>query len=281
MSINRIKVTFERVGATFLTSGRNLKRMTVAWKKITVRVPTWPYSCVLFQFHHRDPGLLGLLATECEGNTPIYFGLINDGCHTHPEAVRIVYRTNYEGIAVVQSESSGINFSVQYFSKSLNISGLVLVTDAISAIGLEDGVHRIGALEIEIKNKCAYILGTKTLCGSITTLNRCVQLLDEYTSKCYVLFPYKLDSVEPRETESLFFRLRLWESQSPGSCLPAPCSGTRHCRPERYSESGCRCWYCIFRRQLRCVINVDWRALFLWAQSPFIRSDWINHPWHY
>ncbi|XKL64746.1 hypothetical protein PGB90_004832 [Kerria lacca] len=103
-------------------------------------------------FHHRDPGILGLLTTE-----PIYFGLINDGCHTHPAATRIAYRTNYDG--------------------------LILVTDAISALGLHEGVHRIGELEIEIKENCAHIVGTNTLCGSILPLNKCVKLFDEYT-KC-------------------------------------------------------------------------------------------------
>ena len=64
----------------------------------------------------------------------------------------------------------------------------MLVTDAISALGLTEGTHQIGALDIEIKNDCAYILGTETLCGSITPLNRCVKLFDEFCSEYFVFY---------------------------------------------------------------------------------------------
>lgn len=160
------------------------------------------FSILFFlQFHHRDPGILGLLTS-----VPIYFGLINDGCHTHPAAVKIAYRAHYDGkfrikylmnvhkkfkptfelifsrarffiikIKICQPES----FSNFRFS----FAGLILVTDAISALGLHEGIHRIGELEIEIKNNCAYISGTNTLCGSMLPLNGCVRLLDEFTRK--------------------------------------------------------------------------------------------------
>lgn len=68
-------------------------------------------------------------------------------------------------------------------------SGLVLVTDAISAAGLEEGNHRIGDLEINIRNNCAYILGTNTLCGSILPLNKCVNLFDEFNSEYLTYLP--------------------------------------------------------------------------------------------
>lgn len=61
------------------------------------------------------------------------------------------------------------------------ILGLVLVTDAISAMGLEEGTHRIGQLAIEIREGKAFICGTNTLCGSIATMNKCVQLFQEAT----------------------------------------------------------------------------------------------------
>ncbi len=61
------------------------------------------------------------------------------------------------------------------------VVGLILVTDAVSALGLKDGVHHIGELEIEVKNNCAHILGTNTLCGSILPLNKCVRLFDKFT----------------------------------------------------------------------------------------------------
>jgi len=43
--------------------------------------------------------------------------------------------------------------------------GIVLVTDAISAMGLPSGVHRVGSQSVEVRNNCAVIAGTDTLCG--------------------------------------------------------------------------------------------------------------------
>jgi len=43
--------------------------------------------------------------------------------------------------------------------------GIVLVTDAISAMGLPSGVHHVGSQSVEVKNNRAVIAGTDTLCG--------------------------------------------------------------------------------------------------------------------
>lgn len=61
--------------------------------------------------------------------------------------------------------------------------GLVLVTDAISALGLKEGRHKIGTQEIEIKNSHAYIAGTTTLCGSICSMNECAKIFKKVTGK--------------------------------------------------------------------------------------------------
>lgn len=50
------------------------------------------------------------------------------------------------------------------------------MTDAISAMGLEDGTHHIGQLAVEVRQNKAYVAGTNTLCGSIATMYECVQL---------------------------------------------------------------------------------------------------------
>lgn len=60
-------------------------------------------------------------------------------------------------------------------------AGLVLVTDAISAMGLEEGTHHIGQLAIEVREGKAFVSGTSTLCGSIATMNQCVQIFKEAT----------------------------------------------------------------------------------------------------
>lgn len=47
----------------------------------------------------------------------------------------------------------------------LPLTGLVLITDAISMMGLPTGQHTLGKQKIEIKGKKAVIAGTETLCG--------------------------------------------------------------------------------------------------------------------
>lgn len=53
------------------------------------------------------------------------------------------------------------------------------MTDAISAMGLEEGVHQLGQLTIEVRSGRAYIAGTDTLCGSIAKMSQCVRFFKE------------------------------------------------------------------------------------------------------
>lgn len=43
-------------------------------------------------------------------------------------------------------------------------------------MGLEEGTHHIGQMTVEVRQRKAYVAGTNTLCGSIATMNECVQL---------------------------------------------------------------------------------------------------------
>lgn len=108
----------------------------------------------MLPFHHRDPGLVGLL-TSSSVDRPVFYGIIADGIHTHYAALKIAFKANPKG--------------------------MVLVSDAISAAGLESGTHRIGLQEIEIRDNKAMIAGTQTLCGSIAALDYCVKHLREVT----------------------------------------------------------------------------------------------------
>lgn len=64
-----------------------------------------------------------------------------------------------------------------------NKEGLILVTDAISPLGLEDGEHHIGQLRVRIQDGMARIAGTDTLCGSIASMDECVRIFKKSTGK--------------------------------------------------------------------------------------------------
>lgn len=61
----------------------------------------------------------------------------------------------------------------------------MLVTDAISALGLEEGIHQLGQFKIEIHKGCAYIAETNTLCGSMAELSKCVRYFKDATGKLH------------------------------------------------------------------------------------------------
>nr|KAF6488679.1 amidohydrolase domain containing 2 [Molossus molossus] len=104
----------------------------------------------MLPFHHRDPGIVGLLTSDrLPPGRQIFYGMISDGMHTNPAALRIAHRAHPQG--------------------------LVLVTDAIPALGLGNGRHTLGQQEVEVDGLTAYVAGTKTLSGSITPMDVCVR----------------------------------------------------------------------------------------------------------
>lgn len=102
----------------------------------------------MLPFHHRDPGIVGLL-TSYDIPKPMFYGLIADGIHTHPTATRIAHRSHPRG--------------------------LVLITDAIAALGLSPGLHKLGPMQVEIDHEKATLQGTNTLAGSIASMDVCIQ----------------------------------------------------------------------------------------------------------
>lgn len=73
-----------------------------------------------------------------------------------------------------------------YFSSVylyFRVVGVVLVTDAISALGLPEGTHHLGELSVEVKEGKAFIAGTSTLCGSIASMDQCVRFFLQATCK--------------------------------------------------------------------------------------------------
>ncbi|KAG0005553.1 putative N-acetylglucosamine-6-phosphate deacetylase [Entomortierella chlamydospora] len=90
------------------------------------------------QFHHRDPGVIGLLGSRFDLPRP-YYGLICDGIHVHPNSIKIAYDSHPKGA--------------------------ILVTDAMSAMGLLPGSYQLGNMSVTKEDDRVYIEGTDTLAG--------------------------------------------------------------------------------------------------------------------
>jgi len=123
-------------------------------------------------FHHRDPGLVGLLTSKKLDDKKVWYGIIADGIHTHPAALRIAYKTDF--------------------------SSLVLVTDAICAMGFQDGKYRFGQQEIEVKGDEAYVAGTTTLTGSVATMHKSV-LKFKKSARCSIAECLEAASLHPAQ----------------------------------------------------------------------------------
>jgi N-acetylglucosamine-6-phosphate deacetylase len=93
---------------------------------------------------HRDPGIIGEVLT----NSQLTVDLIVDGIHLDPSIVQLV-------LAAKGKENS------------------VLITDAISATGMPDGIYPLGSLEVEVKDGKALYNGH--LAGSTLTLDAAVR----------------------------------------------------------------------------------------------------------
>nr|XP_035939096.1 N-acetylglucosamine-6-phosphate deacetylase isoform X2 [Halichoerus grypus] len=127
----------------------------------------------MLPFHHRDPGIVGLLTSDrLPPGRHIFYGMIADGTHTNPAALRIAHRAHPHG--------------------------LVLVTDAVPALGLGNGRHTLGQQEVEVDGLTAYVAGTKTLSGSIAPMDVCVRHFLQATG-CSVELALEAASLHPAQ----------------------------------------------------------------------------------
>jgi N-acetylglucosamine-6-phosphate deacetylase len=102
-------------------------------------------------FDHKASGILG----EVLSNDNLFAELICDGFHVDPAAVNIWWRCKGPDRAI-------------------------LITDAMSAAGMPDGVYKLGELEVQVRGGKAEI-DENTLAGSTLTLNRGVKNFAAFT----------------------------------------------------------------------------------------------------
>jgi N-acetylglucosamine-6-phosphate deacetylase len=101
-------------------------------------------------FHHREPGTVG---AGLNSNASV--GLIADGLHLSPGAVKLVEKTKNSG-------------------------EVYLVTDAIAAAGMSDGQYVLGDQDIYVEDGLAK-LENGTIAGSTLTLEKAVKNYLEFT----------------------------------------------------------------------------------------------------
>jgi N-acetylglucosamine-6-phosphate deacetylase len=103
--------------------------------------------------HHRRPGPIAAAL----GDERISLEIIADGVHIHPALIALV--------------------------ATLAPERLVLVTDAIGAAGAAPGLHRLGPLEVLVKDGRAVLAGnSETVAGSVLTMDKAVALTVDVAS---------------------------------------------------------------------------------------------------
>ncbi len=103
---------------------------------------------------HREPGLLGVVLDEPH----LYAELICDGIHVDPLLVRL-------------------------FHKAKTPDRGILVTDAMAATGMPDGVYKLGTMDVTVANGTCMFEGK--LAGSVLTLDRAVRNFVKFTHASY------------------------------------------------------------------------------------------------
>ncbi len=101
-------------------------------------------------FTHREPGLVGALLSS-----DIPCGLIVDGVHAHPAAVRTAFRAK-------------------------GARGISLVTDAMAAMGMGPGRYKLGDRDVLVDASSAR-LDDGTLAGSILQMDGAIRHVIDYT----------------------------------------------------------------------------------------------------
>ncbi|CAM4279403.1 N-acetylglucosamine-6-phosphate deacetylase [Lacicoccus alkaliphilus] len=100
--------------------------------------------------HHREPGVVGY---SFLGDA--YVELIADGIHSAPEMVKLAY-------------------------DNITSGRMIMITDAMRAQGLGDGVYDLGGQEVFVEGGAAR-LADGTLAGSVLTMKQAVKNMFEFT----------------------------------------------------------------------------------------------------
>jgi N-acetylglucosamine-6-phosphate deacetylase len=95
-------------------------------------------------FHKREPGIVGAVLEDS-----VFFSLIVDGHHLHNAAIKLAWKANPRG--------------------------LILISDAISALGMPEGKYKLGESSIEVANGKVVVEHTLTIAGSVLSMDQAVR----------------------------------------------------------------------------------------------------------
>nr|CAG8558580.1 9178_t:CDS:2 [Entrophospora candida] len=130
-------------------------------------------KCITHLFNamqQANPGIIGLLGTTCIKRP--YYGVICDGIHVHPNSIKIAYDSHPKGA--------------------------IVVTDAISAMGLPPGDYELGDIHVRKQDEKVEIVGTKTLAGSVITIDESVRNFKKFTG-CSIIEAIEAATLHPAE----------------------------------------------------------------------------------
>lgn len=115
-------------------------------EKAGVRMVTHLFNAI-GPLHQREPGAIGAVLTLKK----FFYSVIADGIHLHPAILELAWKCNSKG--------------------------LVLVTDAMEALGLPYGNYHLGSKEVEVSERGARMRGTEIIAGSVLSMDKAVQSL--------------------------------------------------------------------------------------------------------
>ncbi|XP_067088356.1 N-acetylglucosamine-6-phosphate deacetylase isoform X2 [Osmerus mordax] len=87
----------------------------------------------MLPFHHRDPGIVGLLTSDqIPHDRKVFYGMIADGIHTNPAALRIAHRAHPSGTTTLSGSIATMDMCVRHFKQASGCS----VEEALEAASL-------------------------------------------------------------------------------------------------------------------------------------------------
>ncbi|NQT67736.1 MAG: N-acetylglucosamine-6-phosphate deacetylase [Actinobacteria bacterium] len=132
---------YSSAGHSYASYEQTLKAVKVGLSQIT------HIFNAMKMLHHREPGLVGAALTTEE----LYAQVIADGFHVHPAVIKILV-------------------------KAKSLDKIILITDAMRATSLGEGITELGGQKVVIKNSQAR-LEDGTLAGSIITMDKAIRIM--------------------------------------------------------------------------------------------------------